>query len=222
MTPRRQLTGALVNFYSNPVARVSLELFLTIGTVIFFGIFAIRPTLVTMSNLIKELEEKRALDTQLSQKIAALSSVQGQYAQLETRTGVLDESIPSQPFFKDALKTIEKIASDNKLVIASINAPEVPEEVVATGSIDQLERVSLPLIVTVTGDYPTIRAFVEAIRQARRSMIVDDVIFSVRDERGRRVLNTAVTINLQYFRTKKAAPKTAAKNPPKTSVGDEL
>ena len=63
---RQQLTTTLLSFYHRPVAQVSLELFLSVATVVFFAVFAIRPTLVTMSNLIKELEDKRQLDQQLT------------------------------------------------------------------------------------------------------------------------------------------------------------
>ena len=76
MTKRQQLTNTLVEFYNQPIAKVSLELFLSIVAVIFFAIFAIRPTLLTMSDLIKELQEKEVLNEKLSQKTAALSSVQ--------------------------------------------------------------------------------------------------------------------------------------------------
>jgi hypothetical protein len=69
---RTQLMSALNDFYHKPVAMVSLELFLSIGAVVFFAIFAVRPTLLTMADLIKEIEDKRALDQQLQQKIASL------------------------------------------------------------------------------------------------------------------------------------------------------
>jgi hypothetical protein len=109
---QRQLSETLLSFYNQPVARVSIELFLTVGTVVFFAIFAIRPTLVTMSNLIKELEEKRTLDAQLSEKIAGLSSAQTQYLLQQPRLALLDEAIPLQPQFYEALTMIERSASD--------------------------------------------------------------------------------------------------------------
>ena len=65
---KKQLASLLEQFYHNPVAKVSLELFLTIGLVVFLALFAIKPTLLTMSDLVKEIEDKRELETQLSKK----------------------------------------------------------------------------------------------------------------------------------------------------------
>jgi hypothetical protein len=56
---RQKLIRNLNAFYQKPVAKVSLELFLSVGTIIFFAMFAIRPTLLTMSDLVKEIEDKR-------------------------------------------------------------------------------------------------------------------------------------------------------------------
>ncbi len=71
---RSQLTTTLLQFYDKPIAKVSLELFFTVAAVIVFALFAIRPTLSTMGKLIKELEDKQALNQKLAQKVAALST----------------------------------------------------------------------------------------------------------------------------------------------------
>ena len=82
---KREITTALNHFYANPVAKASLELFLTIGLVLFLGAFAIRPTIVTMSDLIKEIETKTQLDEALTKKIAALQTAQNQYINIEEK-----------------------------------------------------------------------------------------------------------------------------------------
>src|SRR5690606_34207297 len=107
----------------------------------------IRPTLVTMSDLIKELEDKRELDQQLGQKIAALSTAQSTYLSAQSRLAVLDEAIPTSPQFITSVKLLEKVASDNKLVISNLNVIEIPEEKVATAQPKQLQRVSIPISI---------------------------------------------------------------------------
>ena len=66
------------------MAKASVELFLSIlrhpCSLLFFSI---RPTLLTMSDLIKEIQDKENLDKQLSQKIASLSTVQPLYLRLQ-------------------------------------------------------------------------------------------------------------------------------------------
>ena len=89
-----QLNDILNKFYENPVARVSIELFLSIFTVIFFAVFAIRPTLLTIADLIKEIEDKEDLIVQLDRKIASLSSAETEYRKFYYQLGLLDEAIP--------------------------------------------------------------------------------------------------------------------------------
>ncbi len=199
-----ELTKTLLQFYDKPVAKVSLELVFSILTVIFFALFAIRPTLLTMSDLIKEIEDKRALDLKLKQKAASLSSVQGEYAALQDRLIVLDQAIPPTPRFEEALAIIEKVASEQKIAISSIQAKEVPKEDDGGVSFSQKVRVSRPVSVTVVGDYPSIRQFTQALRETQRTMTVDSIVFTLAEERGKRRLRATITISIHYFGVDKA------------------
>ncbi len=197
---RKELLSTLQGFYTKPVARVSLELFLTVGTVLFFAIFAIRPTLLTMSDLIKEIEDKRKLDDQMAQKIAALTTVQNTMLRLQNRLFVLDQAIPDSPNVIESLKIIEKVASENKLVINDITISEVPDELQAT----DLDRVSATRLNTsisfgVTGDYLTIRQFVQELLSVRRSFVIDTVSFGKTTERGQETLKATITLAVPYF-----------------------
>lgn len=193
------VTQNLLQFYDKPVAKVSLELVFSIVMVTFFAAFAIRPTLLTMSNLIKEIQDKQQLDDHLKQKIAALSSAQNEYLAAESRLAVLDEAIPSTPEVGQTLTMVERLASDRNVTITSITAKDVPKEATNSADFRQLKRISRPIVVTVTGDYPTIRQFVSDIQNVRRTLIVDNIIFTVTNNRTQKRLQAAITISMQYF-----------------------
>lgn len=195
---RKQVTSALSDFYQRPVAKVSLELFLSIGAVLFFAIFAVRPTLLTMAELVKEIEDKRALDQKLQQKIAALSTAQSTYLSLQERLLVLDQAIPNSPQFIRSLKLLEKAASEQQLIISNLTVNEIPIEKMADPG-DDLTRVTIPVSVTVTGDYNSIRAFIEEVLNLRRTFIIDTVVFSKNDERGQERLDAIITFGMPYF-----------------------
>ena len=125
-TKRAQVAKTLNEFYQKPVARVSLELFLSVGAVIFFAIFAIRPTLVTMSDLVKEIEDKRDLDQKLTQKIASLSTAQTTYLEVQDRLYLLEEALPTTPDVIHAIKIVEKIASEQNILIDRTFFPKEP------------------------------------------------------------------------------------------------
>lgn len=199
MTKQKQITDTLNKFYQNPIAKVSFELLLSLSAIMFFAIFAIRPTLLTMFDLIKEIEDKRKLDQQLQQKVASLSTAQATYQNLEPRLGVLEEAIPSSPRFLYSLKLIEKVASEQELVITSMSVREVPEEMEAIFDTKNTERANLPVTLIVKGDYISIRQFVEDILGLQRTFVVDTVIFNKSEERGENSLSATITLGVPYF-----------------------
>lgn len=209
---RRELLSTLNQFYYKPVARVSLELLLSVATVIFFALFAIRPTLVTMSDLIKEIEDKRALDQQLAQKIAALSTAQTEYLTIQTQLPLLDQALPKQPHLVDALKIIERTASESNIIISNISVAEIPPEQPSQGSAAKLKRVDVPITLAVTGEYVEIRQFVENLKNNRRTFAIDTVAFTVGSDRGKRKLQARMTISLPYLSADGPA-KTEASTP---------
>jgi Tfp pilus assembly protein PilO len=196
---RSQITSFLDKFYHNPVAIVSFELFLSIGAILFFALFAIRPTLITMSNLIKEIDDKRALDTQLAQKVAALSTAQSAYLQLQDRLYVLYEALPTGVDIAYALKVIEKAASDQGLTISSMTVLDIPAEVPLDTPINRLERKSLPIQMSVTGSYESIRGFAEQLRDSRRSFVIERITFTAENVRGLRILEASILLGAPYF-----------------------
>lgn len=206
---RKQLNMALAQFYNKPVARVSLELLLSLLAVGFFAIFAIRPTLLTMSDLIKEIEDKRELDTQMAQKVAALSTAQSEYLQIQEQLGVLEEVLPRTPQLVRSLKIIEKSATETGISIVSINVNEIPKEVdTSLPTTGQLRRVDAPLTIVLAGDYLSIRNFVETLRSSRRTFVIDSIIFSLSEERGQRRLNASLTISIPYLSTQAGGAST--------------
>jgi len=198
---QQQIALTLAHFYRQPIAKVSLELFLTIGLVIFLGAFAIQPTLATMSKLVQEIEEKKEVDLKLGQKIAALSSAQTEYASLVEQRNMLSDALPTYPDVVLDLKKIEKIASLNSIIITNLSLSEFPPEQTegASPDLSLATRQSLPVVLSIQGDYISIRNFVESLRNNRRSIEVKSVVFSLKKNRGKESLSASITLDLPYF-----------------------
>jgi Tfp pilus assembly protein PilO len=196
---REQLTTLLDKFYHNPVAMVSSELFLSIAAIIFFAVFAIRPTLLTMSDLIKEIEDKRKLDTQLTQKAAALATAQENFNAVEDRAYLLSQAIPEGVDLGYTLKVIEKAASDQDLTISNMTVLDIPQTIPENTPLKNLERRSMPIQAAVIGDYESIRQFIEQLRGSRRSYIVERITFAIENSRGQKTLEATILIGAPYF-----------------------
>ena len=196
---QEQLRKLLDSFYHNPIAVVSFELFLSVSVVIFFAVFAIRPTLLTMSDLVKEIEDKRKLDTQMAQKVAALTAAQAQFLNIQDRAYILGESLPLGGEVTTTLKILEKVASEQNLVINSMTLLEIPEDPLLDTPLAQLERKALPIQVNVAGEYSSIRGFGEELRNSRRSFIMERITFATEDNRGQKSLEASLLVSAPYF-----------------------
>ncbi len=199
MHKKSELSSTLNNFYQNPVAKVSLELFLTIGLVLFLAVFAIKPTILTMATLIKEIENKQSLEKQLTQKIAALQTAQTEYLSVESLLPILDEAIPSNPEIMKSAKVIEKVATDSKIIIKSLSILELPQNDSADVPFSQKTKQKLIFNVSISGDYVSIRNFAESLRNSRKSFVIDSVTFELEEDRGSRKLNATVAISVPFF-----------------------
>lgn len=196
----QQISTALYSFYKKPVAKVSLELFVSVLAIIFFSVFAIRPTLNTMAKLVKEIEDKKELEQQLQRKIAALATAQDEYQRSKEKIVLLDQAIPTQPLLVTSLKVIEKIAAENNVVINGVKVSDIPEEKPPTTlNAEKLSRIDLYLSLVMIGDYPSIRNFIGALHQYRRSMIVEEVKFSTDGNITTKFLRANLSIRLPYF-----------------------
>jgi len=199
-TRQAQLLTVLLDFYRQPVARVSLELILSILAVIFFAMFAIRPTLLTMSDLVKEIADKKELDKQMDLKIASLSTAEEQYQKYEGQFYLLDQAIPRQFDLVKSLKIIEKLAGEEMLAINRISVSTITDPIAddqAPVKLNQFQRDFLVVNIDVAGDFLTIRRFVEKIIGLRQLMIVDQVSFDRKTETTG--LSARIRINLPYY-----------------------
>jgi len=177
-TKQEQLAAVLMDFYQKPVARVSIELILSVLIVIFFALFAIRPTLITMADLVKEIEDKKELSKQMNLKLASLATAQEQYELYQSKFYLLEEAIPRQLDLVKSLKKLEKLAGEGQLVINVMSISEVPEtieEEFLSGDFSDYQRDFLAIQVEVIGDYLQIREFVEKLMNLRQLIIVDQI-----------------------------------------------
>ncbi|MCB9813385.1 MAG: hypothetical protein H6772_03185 [Pseudomonadales bacterium] len=196
---KKEIASALNRFYQKPIARVSLELFLTIGLVSFLALFAIKPTILTMSNLIKEIENKQKLELQLTQKIAALQTAQSEFISIEPLLPILDEAIPSNPELIRTAKIIEKVATDTQVIIRSISVSDLPQNLLQDVPFSQKSKQNLSFSVSVSGDYISIRNFTETLRKSRKSFVIDTINFSIDESKGSKKLTASITINAPFF-----------------------
>jgi Tfp pilus assembly protein PilO len=161
----------LQQFYKKPIARVSTELAITILTVIFLALFAIRPTLNTMSSLLKDIDDKTKVNQDLTKKAAALSTLNSEIVPLNSQIALLDTVIPDVPDIDGLLRRIERVASGRPIVLNSIQSDLIPKDhdpsLVGTPQLS-----GLTLTVGVKGTYANVIDYMRALLSMDRELSV--------------------------------------------------
>lgn len=192
----------LEKFYEKPVTKVSLELVLSLVTVLLFALFALRPTLNTMSQLTKEIEDKKVIDTGLTRKLSALATAQNEYLTYRDRFDILDQSIHDSPNLETALFYLEYLVQRENISLSGLRIESFPVGVVpvladddtspsatrsagAAGSAGAAARepdkeIGLYAIqATFSGDYPNILRFFQVMESIRPLFSVESFSFTV-------------------------------------------
>ncbi len=192
----KKFTNLLSEYYRNPVASVSLELILTIVLVLSLTFFAIKPTLTTMGKLSKEITEKEEVVEKLDKKIIALNTAQNEYYAWEDKLALLDSAFPSTDNSLTDIKTIERLAYENDVVLSNLSLPSFPE----FKEKSKIEVYNQPLNLTIEGDYIAIKKFVSSVIDNRRVFVVNSITFSVKKQKNiSESLSATMSINSPYY-----------------------
>lgn len=87
----------------------------------FFGLFAIGPTITTISQLSKQYEEDKIALQKLKDKNAALKALSAEYVNIQEDLGLIDSAIPQAPKLAELTRQLEYLASKNNLIVQKLD-----------------------------------------------------------------------------------------------------
>ncbi len=102
-----------------------VEVSLTLFTIAFFVIFAIRPAVSTISGLVGEIKEKEATSLAMKRKINAIIEAQENYARYQREIGLIDSFLPSDFSLAQGLAQVLGSAGEARVVLETVNLPEL-------------------------------------------------------------------------------------------------
>lgn len=110
-----------------PLIQVSAQLILSVFTVAFFTFFAIRPTLGTVSSLVKKIEDMEQASGKLDSKITELARAQALLDESGPELKLLSwAAVPEAPEVDRLSKQIEALANENDVYITSLEFQASP------------------------------------------------------------------------------------------------
>lgn len=144
-------------------------LILTLVACIFFGTFAIGPTLSTIAQLQKNLEESKFLEFQLQTKIANMTKLQDAYPTISPQLPLLYAAIPKSPEAVKLSGQLRALAVKESVLLSQLQVQDL--ELAAEekrGSALQ----SIAVTIAVQGNLRDLKSFYD-------SLIAFDRLFTI-------------------------------------------
>lgn len=193
-----------------PVFQVSTALMLTLFAILFFGVFAIRPTLSTIAELIRKIDEQKIIVEKLNKKSSALATAQSEYLLVENKLPLVSAAIPPEHKTDLLLQQIESVAAGLQLPLSSIQVDsiDIPTDPEASRIVDGI--VELPLSITLESPYPSLRSMLELLTRLKRFMTVETITFVVDDAQSSPTQSIRMTLQVfaYYLPTIQETPTT--------------
>ncbi len=99
-----------------------LEILMSLVTVSVFAVFALKPTIITIAELISQIEEKKTTVAKMDAKILNLSKAQNLYDRERSNIGLLISSaIPQTPNSDIFARQLEALSSKHQIAITGIS-----------------------------------------------------------------------------------------------------
>jgi Tfp pilus assembly protein PilO len=157
-----------------------LELILTLVAISFFALFALKPTLLTIIELLREIEKKEETVDKMNTKIQNLQQAQTLYIQEEARIKLLETTVPGNPAPDLFVRQIEGLATSYPVNLLGITIGEVTllgeeKEKRSKSELEPLPEGSkgITFSISIAGSYQGVVNFLSALEDIRRPVKID-------------------------------------------------
>lgn len=154
----------------------SLEIGATFFLITFFMVFAIRPTVFTISSLVGEIKSKEIMDKKMKAKIDDIMRAQDNFASIQERYLIIESSFPVRPNYYQAYSQISSIGQEYQLPLDSIS---IGLNSATEGVGYSVGGFSVPLSLKLPFDQSV--EIISSLMMSRRLMNVDAISFSIVD-----------------------------------------
>lgn len=176
-------------YQTQPGIKITAQLIMSVFAVAFFTFFAIRPTLGTISELLKKIEDQKEVDQKLDTKIAQLTEAQEEITQNQFDLPLISLAVPPTPDLEGFARRLEVLAVAENAELASVQFQAIPlvgertslertrdEATTPTGS--QRENLFITFTFILNGDQASILSFLRSLETMDRAVAVTKITFT--------------------------------------------
>lgn len=159
-----------------------LELILSISTLIVFALFALRPTILTIIELVKQIQAKEELIAVMDGKIENLSRAQSNYFSYQDGIQSLSQAIPTGAMPDDLVYQLQGVILQNTATLDTTSAQNVQILGENSGFVPITEEApgtgNYTVIADASANYASLEQIVEDILRLRTPINIDTLSIS--------------------------------------------
>lgn len=188
--------------------RIFLEIILSLVAISFFGLFALRPTFLTIAQLIKDIKNKEETLVKMDLKIGNLQTAQKVLEEEAGKISILESSIPIVPQPDIFVRQIEGLASKNSVKIMGISVNGIVIKGNQTPNTDQKSSEVSPLpdgangmgfSLSATGNYQNLISFIGNFQFLKIPVKIDILGINISKTEGGNILSLIITGRVPYL-----------------------
>lgn len=145
---RAKITERILALQDKEQTKAYTYVILSLLTVSFFGLFALRPAFSIIANLQKQLADEKVVYEALQKKLQDLQSLDKQYLTIEPDLDLIYSAIPTSPQAASLIRQIEKVAQQNNIEINSLDTAIIEDYPIVSD--DKLQSFAFTLDVEGT------------------------------------------------------------------------
>jgi len=187
--------------------KMYMELFLSLATVSLLGIFAIRPTLITIAELLKEIESKKQIIATMNEKIQNLNQAQKLYDEERQNIDLLKSAIPKKAEPDIYVRQIEGVVSQNPVTVHSLSLGKTnllgsETSVALDAGNDPLPEGAngLKFTINTSSNFPVLASFISGLESLRRPYKLDTLLINTTDAEITKELILVINARAPYLK----------------------
>ena len=142
--------------------------------------FLIWPLYQEFKDLKNQVEEKQAELFETEKYFSNLSQISENISNYQDSLVKIESALPQEPSLASLLNFFQKESSENGLLLKNVNQAEVKRKEEPKGILAKVKETYLNL--NLTGDYLSLRGFLESLEKSSRLIEVENISIDVSEE----------------------------------------
>lgn len=192
--------------------RMFLEIILSLATISIFLIFALKPTVLTIIGLVREINEKQSTIAGLDLKLRNLTAARNIYNQEAESIPIIESAVPETPDIQVLVRQIQGISAKDSVNLLGFSVGEITfigkdAKKKTSAEIKPLPEGSkeIPVSISISGDYQNLNAFIKDLENFRRPIKIDSLSINTSETANGKSIVAVITGRFPYLGQNKTA-----------------